>query len=214
MKSGKLIVFEGIDNCGKDSAILSLQYCLRDNHNVKAIPSITNTKLGRLIRQTLIGQSDMRPNNAQLVPMFIADYYNKVNEIEEWKSQGYIVLCNRWYTTIMAYCDLSTSHMSIKNLIKTDIVPDILFYMDITVKESIRRGKIARKPKDVYDNEFTLKMAKEAYDEIFTKDEERGGELYNTRIINGMVTRAKIMDNIRVILKDRGIVNVPKKIWK
>lgn len=202
MAKGKLIVFEGIDNCGKDTIISHINYCLKTKGMlVKVIPSVTDTQLGRLIRMITTNRSEMRPNNHQLVPMFIADFYSKLDIIEEYISMGYVVLCNRWYTTTLAYCDPSTSHLAIRNLIRTDIKPDILFYLDITVKESLLRNSTAKKTADVYSNKPMLEQAKEVYDKVLTEDE------FNTVSIDANLPLKLVMNYVKRTLEDEGVVD-------
>lgn len=205
MAKGKLIVFEGIDNCGKDTLITHLNHCFKSKGmSVKVIPSVSDTQLGRLIRMITTNRSEMRANNYQLVPMFIADFYNKLNIIEEHLNIGYIVLCNRWFTTTLAYCDPSTSHIAIRNLIKTDIKPDILFYLDITAKESITRDENANKVKDVYSNIPTLERAKSVYDSILTEE-------FNTVKIDAGYPINLVISEVKGILEEEGIAkDIPR----
>lgn len=205
MAKGKLIVFEGIDNCGKDTLISHLNYCFKTKGMlVKVIPSVTDTQLGRLIRMITTNRSEMRANNYQLVPMFIADFYSKLDIIEEHLNMGYTVLCNRWFTTTLAYCDSTTSQLAIRNLIKTDIKPDLLFYMDITVDESLLRNDKANKTKDVYSNRVMLEQAKEVYDKVLTDE-------FNTVKINAVLPLKLVMREIKTILEEEGIAkDIPR----
>lgn len=205
MAKGKLIVFEGIDNCGKDTLISHLNYCFKTKGMlVKVIPSVTDTQLGRLIRMISTNRSDMRANNYQLVPMFIADFYSKLDMIEEHLSMGYTVLCNRWFTTTLAYCESSISHLAIRNLIKTDIKPDILFYLDITVDESLLRNAQAKKTADVYSNRIMLEQAKEVYDKVLTEE-------FNTIRIDAVLPLKMVMREVKTILEEEGVAkDIPR----
>lgn len=205
MAKGKLIVFEGIDNCGKDTIISHINYCFKTKGMlVKVIPSVTDTQLGRLIRMITTNRSDMRANNYQLVPMFIADFYSKLDMIEEHLNMGYTVLCNRWFTTTLAYCESSISHLAIRNLIKTDIKPDILFYLDITVKESLLRNEQAKKTADVYSNRIMLEQAKEVYDKVLTEE-------FNTIRIDAVLPLKLVMREVKTILEEEGIAkDIPR----
>ena len=208
MSRGKLVAFEGIDNSGKDSAMLYFKRTLNNmGYRTTIIPSVTDTQLGRLIRMITTYRAQMRPNNDQLVPMFIADFYNKLEMIEEALVNYDIVLCSRWYTTTLAYCDRTTDMVAIEQLIHTDIKPDVLFYLQISIKTSLSGNTNSReniKPNDIYTNKMYLTKAKETYDNILN-------DKYNTVIIDGELSKDTVYKRIETTLKEKGIINGKRK---
>lgn len=188
MSNGKLIVFEGIDNSGKDTALVFLKNAfINSGRLVTVIPSVTSTPIGREIRLTSTGKTDRPVNPHQLIVLFIADFYNKLAMIEDALSQGHIVLCSRWYTTTLAYSQADSSITAIERMIVTDIKPDILFYMDISVEESVKRAKRDKhKPKDIYTTLPYLKRAKMLYD-IVLEDNK-----FNTVKVDAVLSRQTV----------------------
>ena len=172
MPSGKLIAFEGIDNSGKDTALVFLKNIfLNSGKLVTVIPSVTSTPIGREIRLMSTGNTPRAVNPHQLIALFIADFYNKLAMIEDALLEGRVVLCSRWYTSTLAYSQSDSDINAIEKMIVTDIKPDILFYMDISVEESLHRAKRDRyKPVDMYSTSTYLNRAKSIYDMVLTKE--------------------------------------------
>lgn len=196
---GSLIVFEGIDNCGKDSMMyLVRNYLQNRNCLVELIPSVTPTDIGRLIRKdTLNNYSD----KDRLVALFIADFYNKVNMAKEAMSEGKVVLVNRWITSTMAYCGSISKSLAIDSLVGQVLRPDLLVYLNITVEESIKRQARAAKRKDIYSTTKFLTDAKCRYENIIKN------EYFNAVEIDGMQIKKYVLSDIIDAMDEKGLLD-------
>lgn len=201
---GKLIVFEGIDNCGKDTCILGLKHAFsRSYKDILIVPSVTTTAIGKEIRLLTKYKNNISFNPDQLIPLYIADFYNKLEIVKDGLDQGYVVLCNRWYTSILAYSHRDESLDAIKTLIVTDIIPDKLYYLNIDVDKAICRIPRSNKQHDVYTNKSYLTRAKSIYDKVLDKN-------LNTVEINANLTKVTMLYHITQDLlnddKDYGLL--------
>lgn len=196
----KLIVLEGLDNCGKDTQIGRLaRWITRYGKGLKVvtIPSITDTNLGIVLARNKKHYTN--PN--QMIAMFIADYYNKIKTIEDNSDHSTIFIANRWYYSTLAYSKDDSLYLHIKYLCgNTDIKPDVVFYLDITVEESLKRQSNTSKGKDQYTNKETLKYAQKVYDMLLTDQTNKFVR------VDGTASIKQITDGIIDYLKDINII--------
>lgn len=194
---GKLVVFEGIDNCGKDTILYAVKCKLGHKYRYTIVPSVTPTETGRLIRLA----STLNENKDILVPLFVADFYNKIDMIKEALSIGHLVFCNRWITSTMAYCNSTRQALSIPNFVGETIKPDLTIYLKITAEESVRRQKGTPKTSDIYSVPDVLKNAIVRYETFLTKEE------FNAVTIDAMEPKNIVVENVLSILQEKGITN-------
>lgn len=196
---GSLIVFEGIDNCGKDSMMYLVRNHIQSNTcKVELIPSVTPTDIGRLIRKdTLDNYSD----KDRLVALFIADFYNKVNMAKEAMSEGKVVLVNRWITSTMAYCGSITKALAINSIAGEVLQPDLFIYLNISVEESIKRQAKAAKRKDIYSTTKFLTDAKCRYESIIKN------EYFNAVEIDAMQNKKFVLADIIDAMIEKGLMD-------
>lgn len=166
----KLIVFEGLDNCGKDTQINKLKYRLQSTGiPAKAIDSVTDTNIGYMLRHKTF---DELADPRQLIALFIADFYNKIKEIKYTMSMSdtTLILCNRWYYSTLAYCGDISLIPAIKTMCNTEFVPDVTYLIDISPEIAIERNKNSSKRKDRYSKLDTLRAAHRIYDAMATDE--------------------------------------------
>lgn len=146
MTRGLFITFEGIDGCGKSTQI----ELLREFLDSKGIDNIVirepgGTVVGEKIREILLDKknSDMTPL-AELL-LFEAARTQIVSEkISPALEEGTCVICDRFFDSSMAYQGVArgmgTDVVSLlNNVAVAGIAPDITFFLDITVEESLAR---------------------------------------------------------------------------
>lgn len=146
MTRGLFITFEGIDGCGKSTQI----ELLREFLDSKGIDNIVirepgGTVVGEKIREILLDKknSDMTPL-AELL-LFEAARAQIVSEkISPALEEGTCVICDRFFDSSMAYQGVArgmgTDVVSLlNNVAVAGIAPDITFFLDITVEESLAR---------------------------------------------------------------------------
>ena len=119
------VVFEGIDGCGKTSLSKEL-YCRLEMNG-----KIFWTKAPMM--DALVDYDYDRKLQNELI-------------IRPLLNQNYIVLCDRYHPSEMAYQGHPVSSSSV-------IEPDLIFYLDIDLKEAVKRIK-KRNPKEEIDVDF------------------------------------------------------------
>lgn len=195
----KIIAFEGIDNCGKDTQTSRVARWIErynKSYNVVRIPSITDTNIGMVITRNKTTMTN--PN--QMIAMFIADFYNKLNTIANGSSNTIFVV-NRWYYSTLAYSLDDSLYLPIKYLCgNTEIKPDVTFYLDIPIDVALTRQNKTSKGKDRYTNEPTLKYAQKVYDMLLL---DKTNKVHR---VDGTMTPKQITDYILKYLKNNKII--------
>lgn len=146
MARGLFITFEGIDGCGKSTQI----ELLREFLDSKGIDNIVirepgGTVVGEKIREILLDKknSEMTPLTELL--LFEAARAQIVSEkISPALEDGTFVICDRFFDSSMAYQGVArgmgTDVVSLlNNVAVAGVVPDMTFFLDITVEESLAR---------------------------------------------------------------------------
>lgn len=98
--SGAFIVFEGVDGSGKSTACRRIAEELRSRGmDVVLTAEPTHEGIGAFIRSGSAGDISQRTE----AMLFVADRNDHTERIEEWVSQGKIVLCDRYFASTVAY---------------------------------------------------------------------------------------------------------------
>lgn len=139
---GKLIVFEGIDGCGKTTQIEKLKtYLIENELKVYCINNVTGGKIGKLIRD-VIGpdHKELYINNYQIANLFLAELHIVARRVHDLINSGYNVICSRWWYTTLAYAGTTDNEFkAILGMCQYEIEPDIVFYLNIDPKQAYKR---------------------------------------------------------------------------
>ncbi len=154
---GKFIVFEGIDGSGKTTQINELSKWLTgaklipDKNQLVITREPGGTKLGKSIRSLLLDTSkEKSPDSITELLLYAADRSQHVNEIiRPTLNQGDWVISDRFCGSTLAYQGYGRKLnmkliKDLENIATQGISPDITFFLDIPVEESIKR-RIHRK---------------------------------------------------------------------
>jgi dTMP kinase len=169
MSKGKYIVFEGIDGAGKSTLIEKLAYHLKSkNKNVYTTFEPTSNPLGSLIRHALGGR--VKFSEETIAALFLADrldhLQNETNGILKYINNGTTVIGDRYYLSSYAY---HVPHVSLDwvvnaNQVCADLIrPDITFFIDISVEESLKRITANRQELDMFENKDRLTKVRNNY---------------------------------------------------
>lgn len=194
--SGKFIVLEGIDCCGKDTQLLKVKDRLVElGIDVTITNEPTYKGIGKFIRENLNnGLKDVSMDD--LSTLYIMDRKNHYQKINEDLQKGKIVICSRYIHSNMAYnTDGSLEELSEiinKNLQEKIGLPDKLIYLDITPEESIKRLTNSRNNLDVFENLEKQKKVHDNY-EIILKNFKLSGSV---KCIDGTSDRKIITSQI------------------
>jgi dTMP kinase len=152
--SGRLIVFEGLDQSGKETQAQELRERLRgQGHRVRLVsfPDY-GTSIGEEIARALQGERDYGPDVMQL--LFIANRYERKPAMENWMEGGLILVCDRYRASSIAYGE--AQGLDPKWL--TDIQqflpqPELTILLDISPHTALTRKAVGR---DRYERDLQL----------------------------------------------------------
>ncbi len=167
--SGRIIVFEGVEGCGKTTQLqllhewlqrlFSARVCGADysvsQHSSQPVSSCLivtrepgGTQLGSKLRQLLLGEDNGKPiqNSAELL-LYAADRAQHVEEVlKPQLALGAIILCDRYTDSTIAYQGygrgLSLSLIHQLNSIATGgLESNLTFWLDVDVEVGLARAK-------------------------------------------------------------------------
>ncbi len=180
---GLYIAIEGIDGSGKSTQIKALS----DQLKTASIPVVTihepndNTYIGNLIRNTLNAKVAL-PSRA-FQSLFSADRaLNHASLTEPALEKGNIVLSHRsnWTTIPYGIEDIDSSftvasayHIGVANGLLSYyhqfIIPDMTFYLDVSLETVMKRMLLMKKERDIYEQEKKLKRVLNGYHSLLQK---------------------------------------------
>ena len=198
MKQAKFITFEGVDASGKTT--LSNMLC-RKLHDYQLTTyktfEPTDGPIGSLIRNILNKRIAM--DEKTIAALFLADRLdhlnNPVNGIIQYLEKGISVISDRYYYSSYAY---HVPHLSLDWLIDANKAcaelarPDIVFFIDISVEESMRRLKSSRQSLDLFETSERISLVRENYQAAIKKE----GKKDNVVSINGERKVEEVFDEI------------------
>jgi dTMP kinase len=151
---GLLIAFEGLDQSGKQTqAELLRDHLKAAGHRVRMLsfPDY-GTSIGEEIARALQGERDYGPDVMQL--MYVANRYERKDEIQQWIEGGLIVICDRYRASSVAYGEaFGLDPAWLTDMQKYLPAPDITCLLDISPEASARRKTSDR---DKYERDLAL----------------------------------------------------------
>ena len=173
--SGKFIVFEGIDGSGKSSQIRMLAEKLRaDGRKVYITAEPTESTSGGMLRDALSGV--VRRTATEMAALFTLDRVNHnvnpVNGIKKMLSDGFDVICDRYYYSTLAYqgSEIRGDWAFDANLNCPEIRhPDVCIFLDVSPDVGLERiGKGDRGFTEIYEKRETLMAVRKKYFDAFS----------------------------------------------
>jgi len=181
---GKFIVIEGIEASGKTTQAELLVKKLEKENKVFHTKNPTNSFIGEVIRKNLLsGETKVPPIALQY--LFSADREIQQQEIIESLKKGEIVVSDRYFWSSVAYgaadieidydnsVNISLTAFSLLSMYHQFILPDITFYLNISVAEAENRINASDKHREIYDNSKTNEKVKKGYDWLIEKFPEQ-----------------------------------------
>lgn len=142
MRKGLFIVLEGIDGSGKSSICKRLsEFLSKEGMDVVTTVEPTNDEIGAIIRNGSV--KDITQETEAL--LFVADRSQHTIKIRQWKDEGKIVICDRYYASTLAYqaapFDGKALDMDWLKRMNQPVItePDITFLIDVSPEEGLRR---------------------------------------------------------------------------
>jgi dTMP kinase len=146
--TGKLIIFEGVEGCGKTSQI---EHCREWLQNLGISPIVTRepggTELGVHLRQLLLSSGGSPISDRTELLLYAADRAQHVEqELKPHLEQGKIILCDRFTDSTIAYQGygrkLDMSLINQLNAIATaGLTSDLTFWLDVDAEIGLIRKK-------------------------------------------------------------------------
>lgn len=179
--AGKLIVFEGIEGCGKTTQIQQIQPWLVDrlslNHSpggklhqpgVQVTREPGGTQLGQHLRDLLLHHEIKEPlsDRSELL-LYAADRAQHIETlIKPLLDRGTMILCDRFTDSTLAYqgygrgLDLQQIHQ-INQIATGGLVPDLTLWLNVPVEAGLTRIKARKKVDRIEqaDLEFHYRVA-------------------------------------------------------
>ncbi len=198
MKKAKFIVFEGIDGSGK-STISNLLFEKLNSEfgNIQKTFEPTDSPIGSVIRNIL--NKRIIADEKTIGALFLADrldhIQNPLTGILNYLKKGINVISDRYYYSSYAYHvpALSLDWLINANKVCADLLrPDIVFYLDISVDESMKRLSKSRQFHDLFETKEKIAQVTKNYKQAIEKE----GKKDNVVIINGQRTVEEIFDEV------------------
>jgi dTMP kinase len=173
---GKFIVFEGIDGSGKSiQSHLLAENLMQKGKQVFLSKNPTDGEVGKFIRKVLRGEINLPSVSFQY--LFSADRQVQQLDVIEHLKKGDIVISDRYFWSSVAYGIADKEEINYEDTVKLEmiaqsilsmynqfIVPDVTFYLDVSVKTGLSRRHDTDKEKELYENIEKLEKIKKGYD--------------------------------------------------
>lgn len=172
---GKFIALEGIDGSGKTVEVHLLAKTLKkQGKKVFLTKNPTDGPLGKFIRKMLQGKISIPLVSFQYI--FSADRQIQQLDIVEHLKKGDIVISDRYFWSSVAYGVADKEGVDYENSAKQEviaqsilsmynqfIIPDVTFYLDVSIKTGLSRRHDTNKEKELYENTEKLKKIEKGY---------------------------------------------------
>lgn len=202
------ITFEGIDLSGKSTqATLLYKNLKKKGKKVMLVREPGGTIVSEKIRKILLDTKNKNMYPLTEFFLFSASRYQLTKEvIKPALKKGYIIICDRYYDSSTAYQGFGglvnlKDINSINKIASENLVPDITFYVDIPIEESIKRKKKAKKINDRFESK------KLSYYKRIISGYKKLAEIHKKRIfvIDGMKSIQEIHNFILKILEKHNL---------
>lgn len=166
-----LIVFEGLDGCGKDTQmdLLVKNLELKNLRVAKISNIISRSPTGELIRKVLDPFTAMYVNELQVASLFLSELHNVNKWIDKLYEDNYdVIICGRWFYSTLAYAGYKKEEDfdSILGMCRYTHQPSLTVLLEVSPETSIKRINNRNGKKEVYDSISKQTLIKKAYDKL------------------------------------------------
>lgn len=197
MGRGKLIVFEGIDGCGKGTQIELLSEALAQRGiDAKLTREPTGGEIGRLLRRCLSGE--VPASEEAIAALFAADRLEHVlgaDGLAKRIEAGESFICDRYYFSSYAYHGVRMPLewvIDANRLCADALRPDLTVFLDIEPSEAVRRVYAGRDKVEIFENEARLTEVRDLYLKVF----HQMRETERVAVIDGARPREEIARDV------------------
>jgi dTMP kinase len=151
---GLLVVFEGLDQSGKQTQAERLRAEIERRGRACVLLDFPSyeTHIGREIGAGLKGEREYGPDVMQL--LYVANRYEKKPQIEKLLAEGAIVLCDRYLASSVAYGEAQGLDGAwLREIQRYLPAPDLTILLDIAPETAVRRKAANR---DRYERDLAM----------------------------------------------------------
>lgn len=202
-KDGYFIVIEGLDGAGTTTQAKKLDdYLEREGIARFQTREPTDGPVGDFIRNVLSGRLPSiddgvpyKPGESELALLFAADRLEHSRTIAANKDAGATVVCDRYIFSSMAYQTLDPSITAewVSQINRGCAVPDITFFLSVSVDECMLRITERNEKATIYENRDFLEAINDNYERLARYYEEHFGPLIK---IDGSKSEAAVHSSI------------------
>jgi dTMP kinase len=205
---GKLIVVEGSDGSGRSTQISKLVEWLEGNGHA-------TTQVG-LSRSSLVSEELEQAKQGNILAhttmslFYATDFADQLeNIILPALRAGVIVLADRYIYTLMVR-DLvrGTDEEWLKNLYGMALIPDVVFYLNVSPGELVQRNFAKNKALDYWESGMDLGLSRDMFDSfvkyqsLVTEQYRRLQSTYNFMIIDANRSAEGINEELKRKIED------------
>jgi dTMP kinase len=159
---GHLIVFEGLDQSGKQTQAELLRDHLKEEGHKARLVSFPDygTSIGEEIARALQGEREYGPDVMQL--LYIANRYERKPDLQRWLDGGLVLVCDRYTASSIAYGEaLGLDPVWLTEMQKFLPAPALTIVLDIAPETAVSRKAVDR---DRYERDLALQTrVRESY---------------------------------------------------
>lgn len=197
---GKLIVFEGLDGCGKSTqSKLLAKYLKSQKKPTINVTNPTDSLIGGLIRGRLKKEWNCSPYCLQL--LFAADReYLTDKTILPTLNKGVNIVSDRYNYSTIAYGSLDCNREWLEAVNSRFELPDLVIFLDVPPEICVERMKEERESLELYETTEKLVKIRTNYINLLNKLILENKTKYV--IIDGNKTIQEIADVVNTLMKE------------
>jgi dTMP kinase len=191
---GVLIVFEGLDQSGKQTQAELLRDRLKAAGRKARLVSFPDygTSIGEEIARALQGEREYGPDVMQL--LYIANRYERKPDLQRWLDGGLVLVCDRYIASSIAYGEAQGLDPAwLAEMQKFLPSPALTIMLDIAPETAVRRKSADR---DRYERDLAMQTrVRESYRRLASEqnwlrlDGERPKDAIAADVFNGVGRR-------------------------
>jgi len=159
---GHLVVFEGLDQSGKQTQAELLRDRLKAEGHKSRLVSFPDygTSIGEEIARALQGEREYGPDVMQL--LYIANRYERKPDLHRWLDGGLVLVCDRYVASSIAYGEAQGLDPAwLTEIQKFLPQPDVTVMLDIEPETAVHRKSVDR---DRYERDLAMQeRVRESY---------------------------------------------------
>ena len=192
--SGALIVFEGLDQSGKQTQAELLRDRLKADGHKSRLVSFPDygTSIGEEIARALQGERDYGPDVMQL--LYVANRYERKPDLLRWIEGGLILVCDRYTASSIAYGEaFGLESAWLVEMQRFLPPPTLTILLDIAPETAVERKSTDR---DRYERDLAMQgRVRDSYRRLAAAN--------NWVVLNGEREKAVIGDEVFTAVQSR-----------